>query len=142
MTYSQQGLDLTTRFEGCKLKSYQDSKGVWTIGWGHTLGVYEGLYCTQAQADQWLVEDTAIAVSNVNRHLKVSVTQAEFDALVDFDFNLGDGNLNTSHLLHYVNTGRIADAANEFAKWDHAGGQVVAGLLRRRLAEKAEFLGQ
>lgn len=141
MTYSKQGQALTERFESCRLKSYQDVKGVWTIGWGHTRGVYKGMTCTQAQADQWLADDTAASQSNVNRHLTVPVTQAEFDALVDFDFNLGDKNVNTSHLLAYVNAGKLAKAAAEFAKWDHADGKEVAGLLRRRLAEKAEFLG-
>lgn len=139
MKYSKTGLALTERFEGCKLVAYQDQVGVWTIGYGHTRGVHEGMTCTQAQAEQWLLEDIAAAEQNVNTHVKVPLTQAEFDALVDFDFNCGSGNLDSSTLLKLVNEGDPEDAAKEFEKWDHAGGKVVAGLLRRRQAEEAEF---
>jgi lysozyme len=139
MTYSKTGLAITEKFEGCKLSAYQDSVGVWTIGYGHTLGVQEGDTCTQEQAEQWLQEDTDAAVSNVNQHLTVQVSQNEFDALVDFAFNLGVGNFDGSTLLKDVNSGDLEAAAQEFEKWDHAGGKVVAGLLRRRLAEETEF---
>jgi lysozyme len=140
MQYSKAGVDLTKRFESCRLTAYQDVKGVWTIGWGHTgPEVRAGLVWTQAQADDALLADTARAVQDVNTHVTVALTQGEFDALVDFAFNCGNGNLNTSTLLRLLNAGDYANAANEFVKWDHAGGKEVAGLLRRRLAEKAEF---
>lgn len=143
MQYSRAGLALTESFEGCKLVAYhgeKDPPGVWTIGYGHTLGVYEGMACTQAQAEAWLLEDIAAAVADVNAHVTVALTQGEFDALVDFAFNLGRGNLNTSTLLRLLNTGDYAGAANEFEKWDKSNGQIVAGLLRRRQAEKQEFI--
>lgn len=128
-------------FESCPLTAYWDALGkLWTIAYGHTRGVHEGMTCTQAQADAWLLEDRASAEANVNKHVTAELTQHEFDALVDFDFNCGDGNMDSSTLLKLVNSGDIARAADEFDKWDHAGGKVVAGLLRRRLAEKAEFL--
>jgi lysozyme len=139
--YSKAGLDLTKRFEACRLTAYQDIKGVWTIGWGHTgPEVHSGLVWTQEQADAAVIADTTNAVRAVNSHVTFAgLTQGEFDALVDFAYNLGCGALYGSTLLKLVNAGDIANAANEFAKWDHCGGKEVAGLLRRRLAEKAEF---
>jgi lysozyme len=139
MNYSKTGLALTESFEGLRLTSYQDSVGVWTIGYGHTNGVQPGQTITQQQAEAFLVADVAWAVAFVNHVLTVLVTQGEFDALVDFVFNLGSGTLVHSTLLQLVNAGNFAQAANEFEKFDHAGGVVLAGLLRRRLAEKQEF---
>ena len=137
--YSSDGLHLTEQFEGCKLRAYQDSKGVWTIGYGHTRGVVAGMTCTQAQAEQWLAEDIAWASSEVNKLVHVPLTQAEFDSLVDFTFNCGAGNFDHSTLLKLVNAGDMVHAAEEFEKWDKCGGKVVAGLLRRREAEAALF---
>ena len=138
-TYSQDGLHLTEQFEGCRLEAYQDPNGRWTIGYGHTAGVTAGMTCTQAQADAWLQEDIQWAASEVNKLVTVSLTQPEFDALVDFTFNCGCGNFEHSTLLALVNKEDMTDAVNEFQRWDNCGGQVVAGLLRRRLAEAAEF---
>ena len=140
MQYSKTGLALTERFEQCRLTAYWDALGkVWTIGWGHTFGVQQGDACTQEQADKWLIEDMWAAQSDVNTHVTVLLTQGQFDALADFAFNLGRGALNNSTLLKDLNAGDYDAAAGEFEKWDHAGGQVVAGLLRRRQAEEAEF---
>lgn len=141
MKYSKTGLALTERFEGCRRSAYQDSVGVWTIGYGHTRGVKQGDYCSMDQAMAWLIEDTAIAEQDVNTHVTIPLEQHEFDALVDFAFNLGCDALNKSTLLRLVNHSDKAAAAEEFEKWDHAGGKVVAGLLRRRLEEKQMFLG-
>lgn len=140
MKYSKQGLELTEKFEGVRLFSYLDQVGVPTIGYGHTRNVTLGMACTQNQAVAWLLEDAAICENDVNVNVKVPLTQGEFDALVDFCFNLGCRSLNGSTLLKLLNEGDYEDAANEFAKWDHAGGKVVAGLLKRRLEEKQEFL--
>lgn len=141
MQYSQAGEALTERFEGCRLTAYQDQVGAWTIGFGHTAGVHAGMTCSQAQAEQWLAEDVQSCVNFINAHVTVPLTQGEFDALVDFAFNLGCGALGGSTLLKLLNQGNYAATANEFEKWDHAGGKVVAGLLRRRQAEEAEFNG-
>jgi len=86
-----------------------------------------------------LIADTAWAVAYVNHIVTSALSQGEFDALVDFTFNLGVGNFRSSTLLSLVNKGDMADAANEFEKWDKAGGVEVAGLLRRRQAEEQEF---
>jgi lysozyme len=139
MTYSEDGLHLTEQFEGCKLDAYQDSVGVATIGYGHTRNVTMGMTCTQEQAEQWLQEDVQSAADAVNRLVTVELTQQEFDALVDFTFNLGAGNLQSSTLLRLLNSGDYTGAAAEFQKWDKAGGQVLAGLLRRRQAEADMF---
>ena len=140
MEYSKQGLALTEGFESCRLTAYQDIKGIWTIGFGHTgPEVVEGLVWDQNSADSQLVMDTVKAESTVNRAVTVPLTQGEFDALVDFAFNCGCNAFRGSTMLVLLNKGDYAGAANEFEKWDHASGVVVAGLLRRRIAEEQEF---
>jgi len=140
MKYSLQGLQLTEKFEGCRLVAYQDQVGVWTIGYGHTHEVKEGDTCTQEQAEAWLLEDIAHAEDCVNKSVKVPLTQGEFDGLVDLVFNIGSGNFLKSTLLKLLNQGDKDAAALQFPRWDHAGGKENAGLLRRREAEEAEFL--
>lgn len=139
MDYSPDGLKLTESFEGCRLAAYLDSVGVPTIGYGHTHGVTMGMTCTQEQAEQWLQQDVQGAVQAVNKLVTVSLTQQQFDALVDFTFNLGTGALQHSTLLRLLNSGNYQGAAGEFEKWDKAGGEVLPGLLKRRLAERDMF---
>ena len=141
MNYSKTGLQLTESFEGCKLTAYPDSKGVPTIGYGHTAGVYLGMTCTLDQAEQWLAKDIEWAESVVNKYVTVSLTQGEYDALVDFVFNIGSSNFQHSSMLELINRGNYAAAVLVFEVWDKCGGKVVAGLLRRRLAEEKEFDG-
>ena len=140
MNYSKQGLQLTEKFEGVRLEAYLDQVGVPTIGYGHTRGVKLGDTCTQEQAEQWLLDDVRACELCVNFHVAVPLTQGEFDALVDFCFNLGCGALTGSTLLRKLNSSDFNGAAGEFEKWSHAGGKVVAGLLRRRIEEENEFL--
>lgn len=140
MIYSKTGLHLTERFEGCRLVAYQDSRGIWTIGYGHTAGVHAGMTCSPPQAEAWLLSDVAWAEREVNRLVHVPLTQSEFDSLVDFTFNCGAGNFEHSSLLRLLNEHDLARAAEEFEKWDRAGGVPLPGLLRRRKAEAAEFL--
>lgn len=140
MEYSKKGLALTEAFESCRLTAYQDVKGIWTIGWGHVgPEVVEGLVWTQNQADSQLVIDLQRAEHMVDTCVTVTLTQGQYDALVDLAFNIGTNAEKGSTLLKLVNAGMFAAAAEEFEKWDHASGKVVAGLLRRRLAEKEEF---
>ena len=139
-TYSGSDLVLTEQFEGCQLNAYQDVVGVWTIGYGHTgPDVSPGSTITQAQAVQLLQQDVASAAACVNQAVIVQLNQDEFDALVDFVFNLGQSAFRSSTMLKDLNAGDFAGAADQFDKWDHAGGKVVAGLLRRREAEQAVF---
>ena len=140
MTYSQAGLSLTESFEGCKLSAYQDPKGVWTIGYGHTgPEVVLGLVWTLDQCQVALAKDILWAASVVNNHVRVSLDQRQFDALVDFTFNDGSGNFENSTLLKLVNSGDLAGADEEFGKWVESGGVVLSGLVRRRLAESTLF---
>lgn len=139
LQYSQTGLQFTEQSEGDVLTAYQDVAGVWTIGYGHTQGVYAGMTCTQLQAVAWLVQDLQWAEQAVLNLVTIALTQGEFDALVDFVFNFGSGAFAGSTLLRLLNADDIAGAAAQFVLWDHAGGKVVAGLLRRRMGEQAEF---
>jgi lysozyme len=140
LTYSGTGLALTEQFEGLRLSAYQDQVGVWTIGYGHTgPDVTPELTITQAQAEQLLQNDVASACGCVNNNVTVELTQDEFNALVDFVFNLGAGAFEGSTLLRDLNAGNFTGAAAQFDAWDHAGGVVVAGLLRRRQAETTLF---
>ncbi len=142
MQYSKVGLALTERFEGCRFVAYKPlPTDPWTIGYGHTgPDVYEGMTCTQQQAMAWLILDTHEAQDAVNELVNIQLNQPEFDALVDFVYNVGREAFARSTMLRLLNGGDIRTAAGQFALWDHAGGRVVAGLLRRRLAEKKEFL--
>lgn len=139
-TYGGKGLALTEQFEGCRLTAYQDQVGVWTIGYGHTgPEVCAGMTITAEEAEALLEKDIRSAAECVNNLVSVRLTQEEFDALVDFVFNLGAGAFQRSTLLRQLNAGNFAAAAAQFAIWDRAGGEVVAGLLRRRQAETALF---
>ena len=139
-TYSPNGLALTQQFEGLRLTAYQDQVGRWTIGYGHTgPNVHGGMTITQDQASQLLQSDVAGAVTCVNNAVTTLITQNQFDALVDFVFNLGCASLLSSTLLRLINTADYADAAPQFLRWDHAGGVVVPGLLTRRQAEMTLF---
>jgi lysozyme len=133
------GAMLTEQFEGCSLTAYADVKGVWTIGYGHTGGVQPGQTCTQEEADAWLQIDIQGAVRAVQTLVRVPLTQDEFNALVDFVFNVGSGNFAASTMLARLNLGDYAGAAAQFQRWDLAGGNVVQGLLNRRIAEENEF---
>ena len=146
MEYSKDGLHLTERFEGCRLSAYPDpgSGGdPWTIGYGHTgPEVVEGLEITQEQAEQYLAQDIKQSEANVNAVVHVELTQEEFDALVDFAFNCGCRNLDSSTLMKKLNDGDYEGASQEFIKWDMAAGHHMAGLLKRREAEAAMFISK
>ena len=99
MKCSQEGLALIKKFEGCKLKAYKCSAGVWTIGYGHTAGVKEGDVISQPEADKLLEEDIAKFEDYVNDNVIVELNEGQFDALVAWTFNLGVGNLRSSTML-------------------------------------------
>ncbi len=139
MEYSKDGLHMTEQFEGCNHMAYKDARGTLTIGYGHTAGVLPNMMISQDQAEAFLMQDIQNAAATVNKLVKVPLTQAEFDALTDFVFNCGSGNFLCSTLLHKLNAGDYAGCSHEFEKWDRCNGQEVAGLLRRRVAETAEF---
>lgn len=146
MKLGTRGEALIKSFESLRFTVYLDERGIPTGGYGHT-GWYSpgvamaiGQTCTFGQADAWFLADTQNAVTGVARCLDVAVTQNQFDALVSFAYNVGIGAFAHSTLLRDLNEGRTQDAANEFLKWDYAGGQESDGLARRRKAERDLFL--
>ena len=137
------GIALIKQYEGLRLATYKDAVGIPTIGYGHVENpIPPGgtRTITAEDAEQILREDLQRFEHDVNNMLTVEVTQNQFDALVSFAFNLGPANLKSSTLLRKVNSGDFNGAAEEFPKWNHAGGQVLAGLTARRNAEKNLFL--
>jgi lysozyme len=137
------GFELIEMFEGCSLVAYWDSIGdVWTIGWGHTGGdVHRGLRITQTQADMLLSQDLGAFTMSVNDMLGMApTTDNQFAALVSFAYNCGSGALHGSTLLRKHLAGDYGGAAAEFPRWDHGGGRVIPGLLRRRNAEAKLYL--
>ena len=138
------GLALLKEFEGCKLTAYPDPAtggDPWTIGYGSTgPHVKRGVTITQAEAERLLLADLDRFEQAVTRYVTVPLTQNQFDALVSFTYNCGQGSLQTSTLLRKLNAGDYAGAQGQFARWNRAGGKEMAGLTRRRAAE-AELFG-
>lgn len=135
MQASQDAIDLIKASEGLCLTAYQDSVDCWTIGYGHTSGVYEGQTITEAEAEAFLKQDAQEAAKAVNDLVEVPLTQGQFDALVDWTFNFGRGKLASSTLLTFLNEGMYLEAGNQFKRWNHAGGVVLPGLTKRREKE-------
>ena len=145
MQTSDKGISLIKEFEGCKLTAYRDSVGVWTIGYGWTQPVdgkpiYAGMTIKQDTAEHLMKTSLVSYENDVLRLVKVNLTQGQFDALVAFTYNLGARSLSTSILLRKLNIGDYSGAADEFLRWNKAGGKVLNGLTRRREAERALFL--
>ena len=143
MQLSAAGLELLKRSEGFRSHTYNDVNGFPTIGYGHRLLDQESFPdgISEAQAAGMLAVDVRSAEQAVTRLVKVPLSQGQFDALVDFCFNLGVGRLASSTLLKALNRGRYADAAEQLLRWDIAGGQENAGLKARREAEYALWHG-
>ena len=144
LSYDAAGMQLTEDSESLRLTAYPDpgtGNAPWTIGYGHTgPEVVEGLVIDEAQAVEWLRSDIAKAEAQVKELVEVELTQGEYDALVDFAFNCGAGNLRSSTLLRLVNTENWLAASAQFDRWVNGGGHVLPGLVTRRNAEEALFL--
>jgi lysozyme len=141
MQTNNEGLNLLHSFEGCKLESYQDIVGVWTIGYGTTgPDIVKGLKWTQQQVDDRFKKDLAKFESGVSAAVKVPMTSNQFSALVCFAYNVGIQAMAGSTLVKLLNSGKTAEAADQFLRWNKAGGKEVKGLTRRREAERALFL--
>lgn len=137
MNLSPAGLELIEQSEGFRSTVYNDTAGIPTIGYGHRLLRGESFPngITQAQAQAILANDLRTAEAAVQRLVTVPLAQGQFDALVDFAFNLGAARLAASTLLKHLNAGRFDAAAQELLKWDRCAGQENAGLKARRQAE-------
>jgi lysozyme len=137
---SNKGLALIKEFEGLKLSAYLCPANVWTIGYGHTAAagppsVRPGKTITQGEADDILRRDLVRYERGVERLVKVPLNQSQFDALVSFCFNVGEGALGKSTLLKKLNRGEYASVPGELMKWTKGGGKELPGLVRRRRAE-------
>jgi lysozyme len=141
MEYSDAGLAKTKEFEGLRLEAYRDVGGVWTIGYGHTgKDVKPKMKITEAEAEDLLRKDLQWAVDCVNKAVTQTISQNQFDAMVDFTFNVGCGAFTGSTLLRKLKAGDTTGAADEFLRWKFVKGVEVAGLLRRRQADRELFL--
>lgn len=141
MTIAENGIKLIQHFESCELKSYQDGKGIWTIGWGNTqyengLSVKKGEVITQQRADELFKTIVSRFDSGVTKRIRSTVTQNMFDALVSFTYNCGFRNLDESTLLKKVNKNpNDISIREEFMRWINKGSSFERGLTRRRKAE-------
>lgn len=141
------GLRIIKHFEGLELTAYRDPVGIWTIGYGHTSEagpptVYQGLRITAAEAEEILRRDLGIFERGVQNAVLVPLNGNQFSALVSFAFNVGVGALERSTLLAVLNERDYAGAADQLLRWVTDGVRPLPGLVRRRDAERALFLGQ
>jgi len=139
MKISEDGLELIKKFEGCETSAYQDSVGVWTIGFGHTKGVEEGQTCSIEDAESMLADEMDEYEGYINDMVRVDLQQHEFDSLVAWVYNLGPTNLNESTMLKVLNGGQFDRVPDEMNRWTRAGGEILEGLVRRRQAESLMF---
>lgn len=143
MRLSNAGLALLRQFEGYRSTMYRDAAGLLTVGYGHR--VRAGEFFTngmdESRAEELLASDVSIAEQAVARHVTVPLTQNQFDALVDFVYNLGEGRLAGSTLLRELNRQNYGLAAQQILKWDRCGTAISTGLHRRREAEFALWNG-
>lgn len=133
-------IKLIKESEGLRLKAYLCPAGVWTIGYGCTEGVRRDMVITELQAEQLFKKELnkfEIAVTNL---VKVPLAENQFSALVSFTYNVGMEALRNSTLLKLLNQGNYLKAADEFPRWNKAGGKVLPGLVTRRAKERALFL--
>jgi len=143
---NQASLEIIKQFEGCKLTAYKCPAGVWTIGYGTTAAAQvgidpkEGTTITQGGAEKYL----KLAIEKFAAAIKPNITQPinenEFGAFVSLAYNIGSGAFKKSSALRHFNAGDKAKAADAILMWNKAGGKVLAGLTRRRAAERALFL--
>jgi len=140
MKTSKNGINFIIKNEVCRLKAYQDIRGIWTIGYGWT-GMVDNRFIgkdttiTINQAETFL-ELHLITIENcINSKVKVKLNQNQFDALVDFIYNTGIYAFTSSTLLKVLNEGDYNAAAVQFLAWNKP-----IQLLKRRESEKALFL--
>lgn len=142
LSTSQSGQSLIKHYEGCRLTAYQDLVGIWTIGYGDTENVQAGMVITQEEAESRLARRLAKEFEPaVRKVIAAPIEQCEFDAMVSLAYNVGVTAFSKSTLVKFFNAGDTAQAADQFPRWDKAGGKSVKGLRRRRAAERARFMG-
>ncbi|MGA2217992.1 MAG: lysozyme [Terracidiphilus sp.] len=137
MQLGKAGLDLLKQSEGFRNRTYLDGAGIATIGYGHRILPSESFPhgIDEPQGNAMLLNDIRSAEQAVTHLVRVALTQGQFDALVDFTYNLGSQKLAASTLLSDLNIGRYSTAAAQLLAWDHIGVKECAGLKARREAE-------
>ena len=146
MNISERGVELIKSFESYRGYPYYDSVKVPTIGYGTTYYPdgrrvrISDAPVTEAQASDLLRANLGRYERAIEDALRVDVTQNQFDALVCWSYNVGDGAAAGSTLMRRLNAGDVQGAADQFLRWNKAGGQVLRGLTRRREAERELFL--
>ena len=154
MKISAIGIELIKHFESClepagngMFQAYADPAHGWkvpTIGWGTIQypdgsKVMRGDLISQKRADELLAWEVEQKTKGVSELVTICLNDGELGAVVSFAYNCGLGNLAKSTLLRKLNQGDKSGAAREFGKWTKAGGRVLAGLVRRRKAERYLF---
>ena len=139
MEISAKGLDLIKKFEGLELESYLCPADVWTIGYGSTKGVKEGMSVTEEEAEALLKKEAQEYCDYVKEYVSVTLTQNQFDALVSWTYNLGPRNLKNSTLLEVLNKEEYDKVPEQILRWTKAAGKELNGLVRRRQAEADLF---
>ena len=143
---NERGIENIKSFEGFSSKPYLCPAKVWTVGYGSTRGSDGGPVdpdmgvISEAEAESLLVRDLETSEGWVCRLVKKPISENQFSALTSFTFNVGCGALQRSTLRMKLNRGECQNAADEFPKWRRAGGRILAGLVRRRAAERTLFL--
>jgi len=141
MKVNQAGIDLVKAFEGCKLTAYLCPAKIPTIGFGATFyqdgtKVKLGDKITQAQADELLKHHLDTFAERIITYFKKPLNDNQFSAVLSFSYNLGTGALKSSNLLKKINANPADQTIREeFLKWKYAGGKILPGLERRRIAE-------
>ena len=133
------GIALIKEFEGLRLEAYKCPAGVWTIGYGTTRNIKEGMRITEFGAEYLLREDLNWVEDTILLSVKVPLTQTQYDALCSFIYNVGGGAFRASTMLRLLNNGDYEGAKGQFARWNKSDGKVLAGLVRRREAEAELF---
>ena len=143
LSVSENGLRHIANEEGCRLKSYQCSANVWTVGLGHTKGVTKDTHITEKQAAEKFVESVAAAEKVVKKLITQKPNQGEYDMMVSFVYNLGAGNFADSTLLKLFNQGKSIEACQQYPRWIYVNGKnclIVesncAGIPKRRSKEQ------
>lgn len=139
MRASQVLIDHIKKSEACSLTAYKCPAGVLTIGYGHTKGVKPGDRITIYQAEQFLKEDLAQFEAVANKCKNIG-TQGRYDAVVDFIYNCGPANWNSSTLKKYIESNRATwEIQEQFLRWVNSGGKKLGGLVTRRIWEANRF---
>lgn len=140
MRASKECIEAIKQFEGLRLNTYKCPAGVLTIGYGHTKGVRQNMRITEARAEEFLKEDLRAIEDDITA-LGLTLTQSQFDALVDFVFNLGIARLKSSTLLKKIRAGAPAEEIQtEFKRWIYSGKRVMQGLVKRRIWEATRWV--